>query len=58
MGLVGYQVQKENEENEKRIRQLQQLAAQANIKKAQKRKNNVNLPMRGRGLYLGDKSKE
>ena len=26
MGLVGYQVQKENEENEKRLQQLQDLA--------------------------------
>jgi len=26
MGLVGYQVQKENEDNDKRLKQLQELA--------------------------------
>lgn len=55
MGLVGYQVQKENEENEKRLQQLQSLAKQATLKKAEKKKAHVSLPMRGRRVFMMDK---
>lgn len=55
MGLVGYQVQKENEENEKRLQQLQDLAKQATQKKAEKKKTQVTLPMRGRRMFMMDK---
>lgn len=55
MGLVGYQVQKENEENEKRLTQLQNLAKQATLKKQEKKKNHVSLPMRGRRVFMMDK---
>ena len=58
MGLVGYQVQKENEENEKRLKQLQELAKQATLKKAEKKKTNLSLPMRGRHMYIGDKTRD
>lgn len=55
MGLVGYQVQKENEENEKRLQQLQSLAKQATFKKAEAKKSKLHLPMRGRKVYMADK---
>ena len=55
MGLVGYQVQKENDENEKRLQQLQSLAKQATYKKAEQKKAKVNLPMRGRRMFITDK---
>ena len=58
MGLVGYQVEKENNENQKKLRQLQELAKQAAQKKAEKRRNHLSLPMRGRQLYIGDKQQE
>ena len=60
MGLVGYQVQKENDENEKRLKQLQELATSAQAKKADKKKyqTNVNLPMRGRHMHIGDKNRD
>lgn len=54
MGLVGYQVQRENEENEKRLKQLQELATSAAIKKQEKKKVAVSLPMRGRHMHIGD----
>ena len=38
MGLVSYQVQKENDDNEKRLKELQSLATQANEKKAENKK--------------------
>ena len=58
MGLVGYQVQKENEENEKRLKQLQDLATSAAIKKAEKKKQNLSLPMRGRHMNIHDKQRD
>lgn len=58
MGLVGYQVQKENEENDKRLKQLQELAKQATLKKAEKKKAHLSLPMRGRHVYIGDKTRD
>ena len=58
MGLVGYQVQKENEENERRLKQLQELAKQATLKKAEKKKTNLSLPMRGRHMFIGDKTRD
>lgn len=33
MGLVSYQVQKENDENEKRLQQLQDMAKSANFRR-------------------------
>ena len=54
MGLVGYQVQKENTENEKRLKQLQELATSVAMKKQEKKKQNVSLPMRGRHMLIGD----
>jgi hypothetical protein len=58
MGLVGYQVQKENEENEKRLKQLQELATSVALKKQEKKKANPSLPMRGRHMHIGDKTRE
>jgi len=55
MGLVGYQVQKENEENEKRLQQLQDLAKQATLRKAEKKKTQLSLPCRGRKMFMTDK---
>lgn len=58
MGLVGYQVQKENQENETRLKQLQELAKQATLKKAEKKKTQLSLPMRGRHMYIADKARD
>jgi hypothetical protein len=58
MGLVGYQVQKENEENDKRLKHLQEMAKQATLKKAEKKKTNLSLPMRGRHMFIGDKTRD
>lgn len=58
MGLVSYQVQKENEENERRLKQLQELATTAAITKAEKKNTGVNLPMRGRHMYIADKMRD
>ena len=58
MGLVSYQVQKENEENEKRLKQLQEMAKSANQKKTEKKKTNLSLPMRGRRMLMNDKDNE
>jgi hypothetical protein len=58
MGLVGYQVQKENEENDKRLKHLQEMAKQATLIKAEKKKNNLSLPMRGRHMFIGDKNRD
>lgn len=55
MGLVGYQVQKENEENEKRLQQLQELATNAALRKQEQKKTTVSLPMRGRHMLIGDR---
>lgn len=58
MGLVGYQVQKENEENEKRLKQLQDLATSVAQKKQEKKKTSLSLPMRGRHMHIGDFKRE
>lgn len=58
MGLVSYQVQRENEENEKRIKELQELAQQATVKKIKKKKMHLSLPMRGRQVIIGDKQRD
>jgi len=34
------------------------LAKQATIKKAEKKKTNLSLPMRGRHMYIGDKTRD
>ena len=58
MGLVGYQVQKENDDNDKRLCQLQDMAKQATLAKAEKKKTNLSLPMRGRHMFIGDKTRD
>jgi uncharacterized protein with gpF-like domain len=58
MGLVGYQVQKENEENEKKMKQLQDKAIKAALAKAEKKRTTVSLPMRGRHIYITDKTRD
>ena len=37
---------------------MQDLAKQATKKKAEKKKNHLSLPMRGRHMYIGDKTRE
>lgn len=58
MGLVSYQVQKENDENEKRLKQLQEMAKTANAKKADKKKTHLSLPMRGRKLLVQERAND
>ena len=58
MGLVGYQVQKENEENDKRLSQLQNMAKVATQRKQDKKKNHLSLPMRGRKMAVYDSVNE
>lgn len=65
MGLVSYQVQKENDENEKRLQQLQDMAKSANFRRTQQKKEadtkskaTFSLPMRGRRLFIGEKTSE